>query len=598
MGTTGLLTAAPERDSPRLGGAQSVPAAVLGQARRLGERTYLRFHQDGDWRTLSWKEFAERGLRVAEGLVAAGAQPGDRVALLSENRVEWLLCDLGILAAGCVTVPVYPSSRPRIVRHIVVDSGARILIAAGRELGMKLEPPAPAEVVLIDDEVASWQVASDPVRRAEVERRLAAIGREDVATIVYTSGTTGDPKGVVLLHRNLLDAAGGGLQVFDLGPDDTLLSFLPYSHVLERVDGVFTTTCAGCTIALARSIDALMDDIQVIRPTVMLGVPRVFDKVYEAVHDQVGRQPAWKRALFHWAMAAGARRLSPEAGTGARLQARLAERLVLRSLRQRLTGGRLRFFISGGAPLNEKVEEFFWTLGVKILQGWGMTETTSGATTNSETRHRYRTVGLPLPGVELRIATDGEIQLRGPVTTVGYLNRPDATAELLDADGWLSTGDIGFLDGDGFLTITDRKKDLIKTAGGKYIAPLPIEARLESNRVIKAALVVGDNRPYAIALIVPDWEAISAQLGLASEPAVLREDERVQMLVRRAVDECNHELAGFETIKRFTLLLTDFTEEADELTPTLKPKRRVIAAHHVAEIDAVYAAPREEPPGA
>ena len=566
--------------------AGSVPAAILGQARRLADRTYLRFYRDGSWRSLSWQDFAERALRVAEGLVEAGLQAGDRVALLSENRVDWLVCDLGIQAAGCVTVPIYPSSQPRIVRHIVVDSGSRMLIAASRELAMKLEPPSPAEVVLFDDQVAGWQVASDPGRRAEVGRRLAAIRREDVATIVYTSGTTGDPKGVILLHRNLLAGAEGGLEVFDLGPSDTVLSFLPYSHVLERVDGIFTTSCAGCTIALARSADVLMEDIQAIRPTVMLGVPRVFDKVYEAVTDRVSREPAWKRMLFRWALGVG---------RGSGLRARLAHRLVLDSLRRKLTGGRLRFFISGGAPLSETVEQFFWALGVKILQGWGMTETTSGATTNSETRHRYRTVGLPLPGVELRIAADGEIQVRGPVNTAGYLNRPDATAELIGPDGWLNTGDVGFLDADGFLTITDRKKDLIKTAGGKYIAPLPIEARLETHRDIKAALVIGDGRPYAIALIVPDWEAIAQQLGLVAEPAVLREDERVKTLVQRIVDECNHELAGFETIKRFALLLTDFSEEADELTPTLKPKRRVIAAHHAAEIDAVYAAPRESP---
>jgi long-chain acyl-CoA synthetase len=592
----GVMTAIaePQHESAELAAvARCAPAAVLEQARRLGGREYVRFQQDGAWHSLSWKEFAERGLRVAEGLVAAGLKPGDRVALLSKNRIEWLLCDLGIQAAGCVTVPIYPSSQPRIVRHIVNDSGARMLIASDRELAMKLEPPAAAEVVLIDDQVASWQVSTDPGRRAEVTRRLEAIGREDVATVVYTSGTTGDPKGVILLHRNLLAAAESGLKVFDIGPADTLLSFLPFSHVMERVDGIFTEACAGCTIVLARAIEFLMEDIQLARPTIMLGVPRVFDKVYDGVRDQVAKEPAWKRAMFRWALSVGVRRLDPNAGAGTLLQARLADRLVLTPLRQKLTGGRLRFFISGGAPLNEKVEQFFWALGVQILQGWGMTETTSGVTTNSETQHRYRTVGLPLPGVELRIAADGEIQVRGRITTAGYLNRPDATAELLDSEGWLSTGDIGFLDADRFLTITDRKKDLIKTAGGKYVAPLPIEARLESNRVIKAALVIGDARPYAVALIVPDWEAIAVQLGIIAEPAVLREDERVRILIQRAVDECNHELAGFETIKRFVLLLRDFSEEADELTPTLKPKRRIIAAHHADEIDAVYAAPRE-----
>jgi long-chain acyl-CoA synthetase len=597
----GVMTAnaGPRQDSGELASlARSAPSAVLEQARRLGDREYLRYHQDGSWQSLTWSQFAERGLRIAEGLVGAGLQPGDRVAMISENRVEWLLCDLGIQAAGCVTVPIYPSSQPRIVRHIVNDSNAKVLVASTQVLAMKLEPPTEARVLLMNDQVAGWLGASDPARRAEVMMRLGAIRPDDIASVVYTSGTTGDPKGVILLHRNFLAAAEGGLKVFDLGPADTLLSFLPYSHVLERVDGIFTPTCAGCTIVLARSIDpaSLMEDIRQVRPTVMLGVPRIFDRVFDGVNDLLGKQPAYKQALFRWAERVAVRHLNHNHEDGPGLELRLAHRLVLDSLREKLTGGRLRFFISGGAPLNEKVEEFYWALGVQILQGWGMTETTSGATTNTEDYHRYRTVGKALPGVEIRIAPDGEIQVRGPVNTIGYLNRPDATAELLDRDGWLSTGDIGFMDADGFLTITDRKKDLIKTAGGKYIAPLPIEAKLQSTRLIKDAMVIGDARPYAVALIVPDWEAIAAQIGLTGEPGELRNDERVRALVQREVDICNQDLAGFETIKRFALLTNDFSEEADELTPTLKPKRKMIAAHHAEEIEALYAAARESVP--
>ena len=576
--------------------ARSVPAAILSRAaaQEAAEpgREYLRHHRGGAWRSISWGDFAERALRVAEGLVEAGLQPGDAVALLSENRVEWLVCDLGIQAAGCVTVPIYPTTTPRTVRHIVADSGARLVIASTRELAKKLDPAGAVPVALIDDRVAAWQAAGGGGNRAEVERRVAALTPADRASIVYTSGTTGEPKGAILLHRNFLAAAAGGLQVFRLDSADTLLSFLPFSHVLERVDGVFIPTVAGCRIVLARGIDTLLDDIQAARPTAMLGVPRVFDKVFEGVHDQAARQPAYRRALFGWALDAGVRRLDPGAGPVTRLRGALADRLVLGSLRRRLTGGRLRFFISGGAPLNQRVEEFFWALGVRILQGWGLTETTSGATTNSETDHRYRTVGRALPGVELRIAADGEIQVRGGITTAGYLNRPEATRELLDAEGWLSTGDIGFLDGDGYLSITDRKKDLIKTAGGKYLAPLPIEARLEANRLIKAALVVGDGHPYAVALVVPDWPAVAAHLGVDGDPAALRLDPRVRAAIQALVDECNRDLAGFETIKRFALLLHDFSEQADELTPTLKPKRRVIAAHYAEEIDALYAAPR------
>ena len=593
----GLLAAIadPVAESPELAAvARSVPSVVFAQARRMGEREYLRHHHEGEWRSVTWAEFAERALRVAEAIVAAGLEPGERVAIISENRIEWLYCDLGIQAAGCVTVPIYPSSQPRVVKHIVTDSGSKVLIASTPALAAKLEPPDGVRVVMMEDEVQEWLATTDPSRRQLVNQRLDRVHPDDLASIVYTSGTTGDPKGVVLLHRNFLAEADGVLRVVDMGPSDVVLSFLPYSHVLERLDGTFCPTCAGCTIVLARSMETVMEDIQAIKPTFMLGVPRIFDRIYKAVGDGVAKEPAYARALFRWSLHEGVQRLNPDAGPITRLQARLADRLVLAALRRRLTGGRLRFFFSGGAPLNEKVEEFFWALGVKILQGWGLTETSSAASANTATAHRYRTVGRALPGVEVRIAADGEIQVKGAVNTIGYLNRPDATGELLDKEGWLNTGDIGFLDADGFLTITDRKKDLIKTAGGKYIAPLPIEARLQSSRLVKAAMVIGDSRPYAIALIVPDWEAIASLNGLTGEPAELRGDERVKALIQKEVDDCNRDLAGFESIKRFLLLTRDFNEASDELTPTLKPKRRVIASHYEADIEALYAKAREE----
>jgi long-chain acyl-CoA synthetase len=273
------------------------------------------------------------------------------------------------------------------------------------------------------------------------------------------------------------------------------------------------------------------------------------------------------------------------------LRVAIAERLVLASLRKRLTGGRLRFFISGGAPLNEKVEEFFWSIGVKILQGWGLTEATSGVTSNTEEEHRYRTVGKALPRTLIRIENDGEILVSGPGVMLGYKNKPEATAEMI-GDGWLKTGDMGFLDGDGFLTITDRKKDLIKTSGGKYVAPLPIESQLENDRYIKASLVVGDQRPYVVALIVPDWEALRADAGLEGDPAGLVDDAGLRARLSKTVDEVNQGLASFETVKYFTVLARDFSEAEGELTPTLKKKRRVITQHFGDQIDAMYTSNR------
>ena len=566
--------------------ADTIPGVFFDRAAQHGERPYLTYFRDGEWRTLTWNETATRVRRIGCALIQAGLKRGEHVALMSENRVEWLYCDLAILAAGGVTVPIYPSLTSRVAGYIAGDSKTRFAIVSSDAGAAKLEAREhPSRIFRIDTDVARWaETQPAPVFENMLDERLASIDPGKVATVIYTSGTTGEPKGVVLTHRHFIEQAKAGLEMFRIGPDDVVLSYLPYSHVLERVDGIFIETMAGSSFHLARSLDTLVEDIQRARPTIMLGVPRVFEKVYEAVFDQVRHQPAYRRAVFNWALGVGAARLRGNPGPWLRLRVRVAERLVLRSLRERLTGGRLRFFISGGAPLNEKVEEFFWSIGVKILQGWGLTEATSGVTSNTEQVHRYRTVGIPLPGTHVRIAEDGEILVSGPGVMAGYKNLPEATAEVIE-DGWLKTGDMGFIDSDGFVTITDRKKDLIKTSGGKYVAPLPIESQLESNRYVKASLVVGDQRPYVVALIVPDWEALKADFGSVGDGEL---DSRYDAIV----DEVNAGLASFETLKYFTLLPRDFSEAEGELTPTLKKKRRVIAQHFKAQIDAMYEAHR------
>jgi long-chain acyl-CoA synthetase len=574
-------------------GSQTIPGVFFEQAARQGEREYLRFFRDGSWHGLSWNETAERARRVACGLIAAGLKPGEHVALLSENRVEWLYCDLAILAAGGVTVPIYPSLTARVAGYLTEDSKTRLAIASSAELAAKLGGRVhPSRIFMFDTDVVNW-VESEPAAdvRAALAARLETLRPDRVATVVYTSGTTGDPKGVMLTHQHFVEMGKSALHAFHIGPDDRLLSYLPYSHVLERVDGIFVETMAGSSFWLARSLDTLLDDIQTARPTVMLGVPRVFEKVYEAVYDKVRHQPVYRRAIFRWALGIGAARLHGTPGPWLQIRLRIADRLVLYSLRTRLTGGRLRFFISGGAPLNEKVEEFFWSIGVKILQGWGLTETTSGVSSNTEEFHRYRTVGKALPGMKIRIEEDGEILVGGPAVMLGYKNKPEATAEAL-SDGWLRTGDMGFIDGDGFLTITDRKKDLIKTSGGKYVAPLPIESQLENDRNVKASLVIGDQRPYVVALIVPDWEALRADMGLEGEPSMLVSDTRVRSLFATTVDNVNKGLASFESVKYFALLERDFTEAEGELTPTLKKKRRVISQHFREQIDTMYSRPK------
>jgi long-chain acyl-CoA synthetase len=550
------------------------------QAARHGDRTVVRYHDGSGWRGASWSRMADLAQRLAARLVREGVQAGDRVAIMSENRVEWLYCDLAIQTAGAVTVPIYPSTPARTAQTIAEDAGIKVAFAAD-ELRDRLQVE---RLVGFDADLPAWVAEpADPELLTEVEARAAAVAPDDLATLVYTSGTTGVPKGVMLPHRCIVDMAHSCLQVFDLGPEDEALSFLPYSHVFERINGVFVGLAAGASAWISRGIPKLVDDLQECRPTVMVSVPRVYEKMHQQVMAIVREQPPHRRAIFRWAIAQGRRRMR---GRPAPLYP-LADRVVLSSIRKRLTGGRLRFFVSGGAPLSTEIESFFWAIGVKILNGWGMTETSSGATSNTEQRHEFETVGPPLPGVEITIAGDGEILIKSPGNMTGYYNNPEATAETLE-DGWVRTGDIGEVDAAGFLRITDRKKELLKTAGGKFVAPTPMETRLMQDPAIERAVVIGDERPYVTALIVPDWHTLEVVHGIKGNPEELRDDERARAVVQRAVDELNRDLGTWETIKYFTLLPHDFTEESGELTPTLKVKRRIVQERYRDPIETMY----------
>jgi long-chain acyl-CoA synthetase len=561
----------------------------LSRARLLGDRPLLHYHRDGGWRSLSWTDARRQVTRIAAALVAEGIRPGDRVALISENRYEWILADYAIQAAGAVTVPIFPSLLPPAVRAIVADSGAVAGIAGSEELASKLVgPPALRRVVTFEPDVHHWfQREPAEAEVIELERRAAELAGDDPATIVYTSGTTGDGKGVLLTHRNIVEMAASDLTAFHIGPDDEVLSVLPYAHVLERLSLVFNVITVGAQLWVSAGVNHLAEEIGEVRPTIMIGVPRIFEKVHDRVLEQAAGRRGLRRTLFVWALRASRRCVrASRPGPVARAQRAFADRLVLAGVRRRVTGGRLRFFVSGGAPLSEEVEEFFWALGIHLLQGWGMTELTSAATANTETEHRFGTVGRALPGVELRIAGDGEILVRGPGVMRGYYHRPRLTAAAIE-DGWLHTGDIGMLE-DGYLRITDRKKDLLKTAGGKYVAPLPLESHLQESRVIEWALIVGDERPFVTALIVPEWGALRTLHGIDGDPDALVQDERVRAIVQERIDALNRGLPGFESVRAFALLPRAFSEENGELTPTLKPKRRVIARRYRDVIDAMY----------
>jgi len=550
------------------------------QAARYGDRALVHFQSGDQWKVHSWNDAQRNVLAVASGLIDAGVRAGDSVILISENRVEWICCDWAIQSIGAITVPIYPNSPPEMAQTIAVDCAATFAIASSATLAAKLKVEGPLrKIALMDSEVAGW-MKDAPRQLAEIASRLKKLTPDDLCTIVYTAGTTGVPKGVELAHRNLVDVSRAAVKVHPITDQDSSLSWLPYAHVYGRINEIFVGIVYGGQTWISLGPDHLAKELQEVKPTLMCSVPRVYEKIYAAVRARVDEASPVRRALFKWAIRTGGR-YSRTSNPGPLLRAQhgIAERLVLRALRTRLTGGRLRFFVSGGAGLAREIEEFFWAIGVPILNGWGLTETSSGVCSNTLYEHRFLTVGRPFPGVELKIADDGEILVKGSGNMRGYHNKPDATAEVLK-DGWFSTGDIGEIDGDGFLKITDRKKSLFKTAGGKYVAPQQLEHALLSDPLVARSVIVGEGKPYVTALIVPDWDAARKQ-GM--------DEAAVKARMQKTVDSVNAHLGQWETIKYFTLLPQDFTEANGELSLKQDVKRKVVAEHFKDEIEAMYA---------
>jgi long-chain acyl-CoA synthetase len=548
---------------------------LFRQVAKYGDRAMIHYRDGDAWKAESWNAMRRDVLSVASALIEAGIKPGDCVVIMSENRLEWIYCDFGIQAAGAITVPIYPNTPPEVARTITDDSRAVLAIASDSEMAGKL---ALGRVVLMDNEVRDW-VGRGPTQVAEISSRLARIQPDDLCTIVYTSGTTGVPKGVELAHRNLVDTSRAVLKVHPITDADTSLSWLPYAHVYGRINEIFDGVVYGGQTWLSRGADHLAAELQEVKPTIMCSVPRVYEKMYAAVMARVHASSPVQRAIFGWALRAGTRfSRNEKPGVVLRAQRQLAGRVVLDSLRNRLTGGKLRFFVSGGAGLAREIEEFFWAIGVPILNGWGLTETSSGVCSNTLYEHRFLTVGKPFPGVELKIADDGEILVKGSGNMRGYHNKPEATAEVVK-DGWFYTGDIGEIDADGFLKITDRKKSLFKTAGGKYIAPQQLEHDLLSDPLVMRSVIVGEGKPYVTALIVPDWDAARKQ-GM--------DEDAVRTRIQETVDRVNTHLGQWETIKYFTLLPRDFTEADGELSLKLDIKRKVINERYHDQIEAMY----------
>jgi len=566
--------------------------------------------RDGVYRPVSTADFAAQVREFSLGLRELGLRPGGKVVILSENRPEWVMADLAVQCAGGVTVPIYTSLLPEHIRHIVDDSDAEIIVCSGHELGLKVEAvrkdlPKVRHCLMMDRDGAAEGTTLDEVidrgrRVAEAEpglfERLAlAVEPGDVASIIYTSGTTGVPKGVTLSHRNFTSNVESVRAIVDFRPTDTVLSFLPLSHVLERT-ATYVFLRSGSTIAYAESIETVSENLVEVRPMVMISVPRLFEKMYARVMDMVLRAPAPRRAFFFWALAVGKKATERETvgrrvPRWLRLERALARRFVFSRILER-TGGRVRFFVCGGAPLAADIAEFFMAMGLVILPGYGLTETSPVLTGNTLGAYRYGSAGRPVPGVELRIAPDGEILARGPNVMLGYYKREAETRQVLE-DGWLHTGDIGHMDADGFLFITDRKKDLIVTAGGKNIAPQPIENLLGLSPYIRSAVVVGERRRFISALIVPDFDRLegyarSNGIPFHDRTELCRRGDIIDF-VQAEVDRATPELASYERIKKIAVLDHDFDLAAGEVTPTLKVRRAIVEERYKGLIDSLYA---------
>jgi long-chain acyl-CoA synthetase len=544
------------------------------------EPAYLEETAD-DWRPVSWDEAAERVEALAHGLLARGVRHGDRVAILSRTRLEWILLDWAVMSIGAVVVGLYPTSSAKECEYILGHCEAVLAFAEDDEQARKLVSirgtlPNLREIIPFD-----W------LEKLESDGRLARhlqpepVEEDDLATLIYTSGTTGPPKGCMLTHRNLAAAA---LRVVEgmHEPGDVVLLFLPLAHSYGRL-AHHAATHRGGTVALVADVARVPEALANVRPTLLPAVPRVYEKVHANTLGEIERAGGLRTRIGLWALGVGARtsrarRDGASIGFLLALQQRLAERLVFAKVRERL-GGRLRIGVSGAAPLSTDVMEFFHALGVPVIEGYGLTETASSATVNEPGNFRIGTVGRPVEGAEIRLEDDGEILIRSDAVFAGYYKEPGATAAVLSDDGWFRTGDVGEIDAEGFLRITDRKKDLIITAGGKNIAPQNLENALKASRFVSQALVVGDRRPYVAALVTLD------DVEVASSG---RDREE---LVQSLVDDVNRDRMRVEQIKRFAILPRDFSQEEGEVTPTLKLRRKVVHEHFADEIERLYANP-------
>ncbi len=575
------------------------------------QRTILQYKIEGSYHNINYRQLHASVIDCALGLASLGLKRGDRVAVISENRPEWVIADFALIHLGGVNVSIYPTLSSRQIEYILSDSGARYVILSSPALLRKVAPlratVRTVEGIISfsadpgDPSVIRWQDLLERGRRFAAgspsywDEERAKVRPDDLLTLIYTSGTTGTPKGVMLTHRNLTSNMFACARSISFSEKDNILSFLPLCHSYERMAGYYTAMSCGVRIAFAESIDSVPENLLEIRPTVMMMVPRLAERVYYRLTKKIDASPVWKQLVFRSAFKAGREyREELRAGTlslWTAVRYGLADRLVFRPFRERL-GGRIRFLVSGGAALSATLAEFFEAAGVIILEGYGMTESSPVISFNRLENYRFGTVGQPIPGVEVKIAGDGEILVRGPNVMKGYWNDKESTCEAIDSDGWLHTGDIGTLDEGSFLTITDRKKHLFVSSGGKNIAPQPIENIFLQHKLIDQFVLIGDGRMFLTALIVPDFTAlreVAGQLGVVcSSVSELVHNEQITGYFERELNRVQKDLANYERVRKFTILDRPLTQEEGEITPTLKVRRKFVEERYKDIIEAMY----------
>lgn len=561
----------------------------------------------GTYQDISYTEFAESVDVFSKGLNELGVQKGDRVAILSENRPEWAITDFSILKSGAVNVPMFSTLTAAQVGYILKDSGAKVICVSTKDqltkvISIRDEVPSLEHIIIyneLDDEVPAdvSQFVDVCSKGSETDRSIETdIDENDLATIIYTSGTTGNPKGVMLTHANFISNYNAAKSLIDVTETDVLLSFLPLSHVFERLGGHYVPLFSGAKVAYAESTFTVAQNMQDVSPTVMLSVPRLYETMHDRVLRAVQAGSSLKQKIFHWGVSVGSAvssRIQHGEKPSALLQLKqsIADKLVFAKLKA-ATGGKLRFFVSGGAALPKSIAEFFHAAGILILEGYGLTETSPIISMNHPDKWKFGTVGAPIPGIEVKIAEDGEIITRGPHVMKGYFNNEEATTESIDSDGWFHTGDIGIFDEDGFIKITDRKKNIIVLSNGKNVAPQPLESQLVQSPFITQIMLVGNERKNIAALIVPNFDALkswASENGVdTSDLPELLKTREVQQLIQSEIRERLTDFADFEQVRRFALLEKEFSQEEDEMTPTLKLKRNVIIEKYSDVIEGMY----------